>query len=200
MYLPKHQYTVKQTTSTEGRFQYEDGTPFTQFDYVELSNGIKYDVPKSDLSLGDFRRAKKIISPVELLDPKLKLDISKSYIPTAPVGKVTINRYFVKHKVLNKFTEVDQQTYNALNTETASHLEFGQLVWHIAGPKYDINKSGMLQEGTVTKNKRQVEELQKTLPGVSSYLTNLEFLSDPNYKDQEQTSSNILKIILPSPS
>jgi hypothetical protein len=124
----------------------------------------------------------------------------RSFIARKKAGQKQKHRYFVKHKVINKFTEVDQQTYNSLNTETASHLEFGQLVWHIVGPKYDINKLGMLQEGTVTKNKRQVEELQKTLPGISSYLTNLEFLSDPNYKDQEQTSSNILKIILPSPS
>lgn len=200
MYIPKHQYTIKQLTSTEGRFQYEDGTPFTNFNYVELSNGLKYDVSKSDLSVGDFRRARKIISPVELLDPRLDLDMLKSFIPTAPIGKVSINRYFIKHKVLNRITEVDQETYTRFNTDTPSHLEFGELVWHVIGPKYDINKLGMLQEGTVTKNKRQVDQLQKILPGISTYLTNLEFLSDPNFKDQLQTSSNIIKITLPSPS
>lgn len=200
MYLPKHQYTIKQLTSTEGRFQYEDGTPFTQFNYIELSSGVKYDVPKADLSIGDFRRARKIISPVELLDPRLDLDMLKSFIPTAPLGRVSIGRYFVKHKVLNRFTEVDYQTYTRLNTDTPSHLEFGELVWHIVGPKYDINRLGMLQEGTVTKNKRQVDQLQKKIPGISSYLTNLELLSDPNFKDQVQTSSNIVKITLPSPS
>lgn len=200
MYIPKHQYTIKLATSTEGRLQYEDGTPLAQASYIELSNGLKFDVPKADLAIGDFRRAKKILAPEEFLNPKLAFDILKSFIPKIPVGKVSLDRYFVKHKVLGRIVEVDQNTHDSLNTDTDSHLAFGRLVWHVAGPKYDLHSSGMIQEGTVTKNKREVEQLEKTLPGISTYLNNLEFLSDPKFSDQVPTSPNILKITLPSPS
>ena len=71
MYIPKHQYEIKTLLDTEGRLQYEDGTPFGKSSYVELSNGLRYDVPADDLAKGIFDRAKKIFAPTDFRDPKL---------------------------------------------------------------------------------------------------------------------------------
>lgn len=66
MYIPEHQYSIKTLVTTEGRFSYENGEPFSGTRYVEFTNGDKYDVPVSDLDRGNFSRAKKILAPTDL--------------------------------------------------------------------------------------------------------------------------------------
>ena len=65
MYVPEHQYEIKQLLDTEGRIQYENGKPFSGTTYIEFSNGDKYDIQVSDLNRGDFSKAKKLISQIE---------------------------------------------------------------------------------------------------------------------------------------
>lgn len=199
MYIPKHQYEIKTILDTEGRLQYEDGTPFGKSSYVELSNGLRYDVPADDLAKGIFDRAKKILAPTDFRDPKLSLNFLSAFIPTRPLGKTSIQRYFMKHKVTGKIVEIDLDTYSFLDNNRPSHIEVAQTTWHTAGPLYDINTLNITQEGTVTKNTRQLDELEKSISGIKSYVTDLTFLSDPQYKDQRPQPAST-NIILPSPS
>lgn len=61
MYIPEHQYVIKQSLGAEDKLQYENGKPFSGTAYVEFTNGDKYDISVADLNRGDFRKAKKII-------------------------------------------------------------------------------------------------------------------------------------------
>jgi hypothetical protein len=200
MYIPSHQYEVKALVDTEQRLQYENGTPFTGSKYVELTNGTKYDVPNSDLEKGNFDRGRKLLTPINFRDPRLALSFLTPFIPKRKPGKTTIKRKFVKHKVTGKIIEVDENKYQEVFTEEPSHLAFGELTLHIAGPLYDISSLNILQEGTITKNAREVQVLERSLPGVSSYLGDLTFLSDPQYVDQTPQIPLNTTIILPSPS
>ncbi len=200
MYIPSHQYEVKVLVDTEQRLQYENGTPFTGSKYVELTNGTKYDVPSSDLEKGNFDRGRKLLTPINFRDPRLALSFLAPFIPKRKPGKTTIKRKFVKHNVTGKIIEVDDNKYQEVFTEEPSHLSFGELTWHIAGPRYDISSLNILQEGTVTKNAREVQALERKLPGVSSYVVDLTFLSDPQYVNQTPQIPLNINIVLPSPS
>lgn len=201
MYIPKHQYIIKQLVTTEGRFQYEDGRPFSGTEYVEFSNGDKYQVPNADLANGDFRKAKKLFAPTDLLNFALLLDFNKIYVPTRPDNRIAISRYFAKNKVNNQIVEVDYSTFTrALPFSKTTHIEVGRLTWHISGPSYDTNTLDLFEEGTITKNKREVDTLNKSLTGIDTYVTDFTFLSDPKYTQMVDPQNNTTVIQLPSPS
>lgn len=187
-------------TGGNGEYSYEDdGTPFTGSQYVEFTNGDLYDVPQQDLEKGNFRRARKIKTNALKGAAKL-LTFLIPFIPKRPLGKTKMKRFFVKHKVTNDILEVDSDRYSELFTNEPSHLVFGQMEWHISGPLYDINNLNYIQEGTVTKNARELEKLERTLPGASLYVRDLTFLSDPQYANQTPQITETLNIVLPSPA
>lgn len=200
MFIPRHYYEIVTDIDREYRFQYEDGTGFEGTQYVELSDGTRYDVPPDDLEKGIFNRARKIIAPFVLPDVRASIDFLTPFIPKRKSGKTTMKRFFVKHKVTGKILEVDSDKYQELYTDESTHIAFGDLTWHIAGPLYDINILNMLQEGTVTKNTRELNNLEKTLPGIKLYVRDLTFLSDPNYADQKPQSPQNKNIVLSSPA
>lgn len=204
MYIPSHQYKKVQylpfdERGGDGQFVYEDdNTPFSKNQYIELTNGDLYDVPSDDLEKGIFDRARKIKTNA-IKDIRKLVNFLIPFIPKRKQGKTKIKRLFVKHKVTGKILEVDSDRYAELFTEEASHLAFGEMDWYIAGPIYDINTLNILQEGTTTKNARELDKLERTLPGIKSYVRDLTFLSDPQYVDQKPQPAQ-RPIILPSPS
>ena len=201
MYIPEHYYKIVTDIDREYRFQYEDdSTGFEGISYVELPDGTRYDVPADDLKKGIFNRARKIIAPFVLPDIRSSINFLLPFIPKRKTGKVSIKRYFVKHKVTGQIVELDIETYTNLFTDEPSHVAFGELDWYIAGPLYDINNSNFLQEGTTTKNARGVDKLENNLPGIKFYVRDLTFLSDPQYVTQTPQTNQTLNIIVPSPS
>jgi hypothetical protein len=200
MYIPKHQYEIKTVLEPEGRERYADGTPFAGTKYVELSNGVKYDVPPEDLAKGIFDRARKIITQTDTQDPKLLLNFLKNFLPKRPSGKPKISRYFMKRKADGKIAEIDKDLFDVLNDGLPSHIAVGEMDWYISGPLYDISSLNTTQEGTTTKNARELNSLERTLPGIKSYVRDLTFLSDPQYVDQKPQIVQKPITELPSPS
>ena len=200
MYIPKHQYQVKNILDPEGRVSFEDGSTFATGKYVELSNGMKYYVPEDDLKKGIFDRAKKLVIDTDNLNPKLALSFLKRFLPTRPSSKAKITRYFMKNKVDGKIVEIDRETFDRFYDGEPSHITFAQLPWYIAGPLYDVTENNMTLEGTVNKNKKELDILERTFPGIKSYVTDLTFLSDPQYANQTPQVINNPNIVLPSPS
>ncbi len=106
----------------------------------------------------------------------------------------------MKRKVDSKIVEIDKTSFDTLNTGLPSHIVVGQMEWYTAGPLYDISSLNMTQEGTTTKNARELNNLEKTLPGIKSYVRDLTFLSDPQYADQKPQIAQKPITSLPSPS
>jgi hypothetical protein len=200
MYIPSHQYEIKTILEPEGRERYTDGTPFAGSRYVQLSNGVKYDVPLEDLSKGIFDRARKIITQLDTQDPKLLLNFLKNFLPKRPSGKSKIPRYFMKRKADGKIVEIDKELFDVLNDGLPSHIAVGEMDWYISGPLYDISSLNTTQEGTTTKNARELDSLERTLPGIKSYVRDLTFLSDPQYANQKPQIVQNPITELPSPS
>lgn len=202
MYIPSHQYVVKQIGGEHSYLQYTDGTSFTGTSVVELSNGTMYDVPPNDLARGIFDNAKKIKLDENRVrsNPKLSLNFLKRFLPKRPTDKAKITRYFMKNKVNSKIVEIDRETFDKFNDGEPSHIAFAELPWYIAGPLYDVTANNMTMEGTVSKNQKELDFLEKTFPGIKSYARDLTFLSDPQYVNQEPQEITRPSTILPSPS
>lgn len=205
MYIPSHQYKVVSfvlvgESGGNGEYYYEDdNTPFTGTQYVEMTNGDLYDVPPADLEKGIFSRARRIKTN-RITDASKLINFLAPFIPLRLLGKTKMKRFFIKHKVTTQILEVDSDMYSELFTNDPSHLAFGSMDWHIAGPLYDINNLNYLEEGTVTKNARELDNLEKKLPGIKSYVRDLTFLSDPQYANQTPQITQTRNIVLPSPS
>jgi hypothetical protein len=200
MYIPKHQYQVKNILDPEGQVTFEDGTPFATGKYVELSNGLRYFVPEDDLKKGIFDRAKKLIIETDNQSPNLSLNFMKTFIPKRPSGKAKMGRYFMKNKVDSKIVEIDRETFDRFNNGEASHIAFAELPWYIAGPLYDETNNSMTMEGTVSKNQKELNSLEKTFPGIKSYARDLTLLSDPQYVNQKPQERMTPIPNIPSPS
>lgn len=203
MYIPSHQYVIQQIGTGEHSYlTYADGTPFLGTSVVKLSNGTMYDVPPNDLARGLFDNAKKlrITEVLTSSNPKLSISFLKNFVPERPSGKAKISRYFMKNKVDGKIVEIGRETFDRFNDGATSHIIFAELPWYIAGPLYDVTENNMTMEGTVSKNQKELDFLEKTFPGIKSYVRDLTFLSDPQYVNQKPQELTRLSTILPSPS
>lgn len=200
MYLPRHQYTVKRLASTEGRVEYEDGTPYTKGSYVELSNGDAYDVPSEDLERGDFSRARKLINTFLPLAIGTGLSLLRSFITKKRAGQKTISRYFVRHKSARQVIEVSEDEFR---TELQNPVNYKQLVavpWQISGPVEDYEVNGFKYEGVITRNKKAVEAAKGIIPTLDQYVTDYAFLADDIGKFEALIERSPDQFYLPSPA
>lgn len=102
----------------------------------------------------------------------LKLPLHK---PTKNFQDIFIYRYFAKSKIDFSILEISNETYNLLlNKSTKYHyptFDILSIQWYVSSPSTDLIRDGFLQEGSVTKNKRQIFNAERKLPGISQYLT-----------------------------
>ena len=86
-----------------------------------------------------------------------------------------ILRYFVQHKSSGEVTEVSSETYNALFRKRPIYhypsYFLGSSRWRLRGPVADEVINGYIVEGASKENEFYIEELQKRLPNIRTYLT-----------------------------
>jgi hypothetical protein len=73
------------------------------------------------------------------------------------------------------YIEVNKNTYyTVLSSPDSLFYNTVEVLWKISGPLYDIKKDNVLiQGGIIDSNKRSVQEAEKTIKGISNYLTDL---------------------------
>jgi len=88
-----------------------------------------------------------------------------------------IIRYFLKHRSTGIISEVSQEVYKAIIDKKPLYYypsyTTGRLTWRIQGPRSTTIRQGYKVPGAVSINKAAVESLERTLPGISSYLSDL---------------------------
>lgn len=195
MYVPKHQYKITPITNLEGRIEFEDGTPLLKGSIVELSNGDIYDVPLEDLQQGNFSRAKKLIRNNFDNITGTGLSLLKSFIARKKAGQRQLNRYFVRHKVVNKIVEVSEEEFLLETQNPQAHKELIVLLWETAGPVEDYQVNSFKYKGIKTKNREAVEAVNLT-----NYVTDYAFLADDEGKFEPFVERKPDQFYIPSPS
>lgn len=88
-------------------------------------------------------------------------------------------RFFIQDKKNNKILETDKQTYLQAKKETPNK-RFAEIEWIIKGPSEDKVINNYKYEGAESKNKKTIQDLEKQMPGISTYITNYkEFVQEP---------------------
>jgi len=189
MYIPKFKQTLAKYTDG-AEFDIEStGETYRGF-YVKTSKG-EYFTGRGYLRGTSQKLIEKNISNQNYLTPvpeeydnikqdRESLQLKKtlqvpSYIPTKRYQDTSIYRYFAKSKVTGSILEISNETYNELLSKNVKYhypsYDILQLEWFVSSPAEDIVRNGYILEGSINKNKRQIVLAERTLPGISEYLT-----------------------------
>lgn len=188
MYVPKFKQTKALFTQGEDFLVEQTLVPYKGY-YIKLSNGDAYsgDVYKRGQSLKLIpiqqsapQQEDLVAVDYDIITQDLEsLKLTKtlpvpSYIPTRNDQDAKIQRFFAKSKIDGRIIEISKQTYLSLeNKETIYHYPTYQILqveWFINSPANDVVVSGHKVEGSITKNRRQILQAEKAMPGISQYL------------------------------
>lgn len=189
MYIPKFKQTPPRHTRG-AEYKLEDTSEtYTGF-YFETSNQEYYTgrsyargVSKKLVAQVDQTSGPETPIPQRYDDLKkdstsLQLTVTLKlplHIPTKNFQDIFIYRYFAKSKIDFSILEISNETYNLLlNKSTKYHyptFDILSIQWYVSSPSTDLIRDGFLQEGSITKNKRQIINAERKLPGISQYLT-----------------------------
>lgn len=101
-------------------------------------------------------------------------------------------RYFLQNKVNNKIQEVDEPTYNAAKKELPNRV-FAQVDWIVKGPAEDKMFGQYKYEGAESKNKKTIQDLEKQVPGISTFITDYKYLvQEPVIVDKQTLTSQTI--------
>ena len=205
MYLPKHQFKKTQVSeifslpgfSPAASLVDAVGNIFNKTEIVVTSEGELYDVSPEDLEKGIFTNATQIFPPPVVLDPS----IPSSYVEPTDSDKQAcmFKRYFTKNKSNGKIKELTKADYQEGLIGKKNYELFAKTDWNLCGPLSDQEINGYFLEGTASKNKKLVDELEKKIPGIKDILTDYgQFVDDKTPPAPAPKAST--KITVPAPS
>ena len=84
-------------------------------------------------------------------------------------------RYFVQDLNNNKIVETDKPTYAQTKLTTPNRF-FAEVDWIIKGPAKDTMFGNYPFEGAESKNKKTIQALEKTMPGISTFVKDYAYL------------------------
>jgi hypothetical protein len=121
-------------------------------------------------------------------------DIKTKYNIVQPIRrKVTLSerragvmtRYFIRAINSSNIIEIDENQYTQYigGDIDPNYYVAVSLQWTIAGEVNDRVQDGVLKTGITTKNTQAIQQAEQTIPGLSSYLTDLlEHVTDNQYQ------------------
>ena len=124
---------------------------------------------------------------------KIKFDIETTYKSLQPIKiEITqtninngyVDRYFVQNIVTNNIIEINTDQQKKLNENKFDpNLYISTSIrWYITGNLETIIKNGVTLKSVTDKNLDQINIAARTIPTISTYLTNLsEYFSDTTY-------------------
>ena len=103
-------------------------------------------------------------------------------------------RYFVQDINNNKIVETDKATYLQTKKEVANR-RFAEIDWIIKGPADDAMFGNYKYEGAKSKNKKTIQALEKTMPGISIFVADYAYLVEEPVvvQQQEKTSQTFIQ-------
>ena len=182
MYLPKSKYSKPKLTPGK-QFTLPDGTEYKGW-YFKTYKGEQYTGSEPYYASEQLTRMSLIDAVGSTLG---RVNFIQLLITNSDLIKGFIKRLFVKNKIDGKIIEVTQdqvQDYSEIN-----YYQISSLDWNITSPAEDVVVNGFVYEGSISKNKKAVEELNKTFTGISSYITDYSKYVQQD-KTVEQTVDN----------
>ena len=187
MYIPLFKQTSEKYTDGKSFIEQETGKPYKGF-YIETSSGEIYS--GRVYSRGVSKKLIRSITntgantpiPEEYdfikrdttaLNLKTTLPVP-THIPTKRYEDKYIYRYFAQRKADRSIIEISNEVFLELKSESTVYhypsYSILQMVWYVGSPIEDRTISGVLQKGSLTKNREEITKAEKILPGISQLL------------------------------
>ena len=179
-YIPKSKYKKPKSTSGGDFVELESKKPYKGF-YIETYKGKYYAGKTPEENGPELVKEKKLAGQLAMLVglgvmiPGLLAGFFKKKPTQSEIEKGVTKRNFIQDKNNNKILETDPDTY-AQAKETLTNSTFAEIDWVIGGPAEDVLFGKYPYEGAESKNKKTIEALNKTMPGISTFVTDYKYL------------------------
>ena len=104
--------------------------------------------------------------------------------------KGVTKRNFIQDKNNNKIIETDPDTYTQAK-ESLVNSTFAEIDWIIKGPAENQTINGYPFEGAESKNRKTIQALEITMPGISTFVTDYKYLVEEPAQLAQPTSETI---------
>jgi len=99
----------------------------------------------------------------------------KKQVSQDEIDKGLAKRYFVQDNRTNKISETSEEAFNQAKTELPN-FKFAEVDWNIRTPAEDLMINGAKFQGSESRNKEAIKNLESQLPGISTFVTDYRYL------------------------
>jgi hypothetical protein len=202
MYIPKGkldpniyytdggEYIVSTTGLYYVGYYHKDTLGGVWTDKTHSVSSIKLNLPKKsilDNNINTFNRDSVVLATItKKTQNPINVSINQplqNALPPTPedYDRTYFTRYIIKYKLSSElyFVETDKNEYYRLQQSSdQKYYYFSEVLWKISGPLYDVKQDNVLiVGGIIDSNKRSVQEAEKTVSDISSYLVDLTLYS-----------------------
>jgi hypothetical protein len=193
-YVPKGRYKKAKHT-TGGEFEITKTKELYQGYYIEIYGGKYFagQAPEEQgVELTKLQNGSIDFKTILPLVTTLAAGIFGRKLTKPEITKGAIKRYFIQDRKTNKIQEVDEPTYNAAKKELPNRV-FAQVDWIVKGPAEDKMFGQYKYEGAESRNKKTIQDLEKQVPGISTFITDYKYLvQEPVIVDKQTLTSQTI--------
>ena len=177
-YLPEFSYTKPKSTSGGEFVIKKTGDEYKGF-YIKTTENKYYSGTKPEDNGEELEKLTpsyvEDLMPLVVLIPGLLKGFFKPKLKKGDSEKGKTQRFFIQPKTTQKILEVDKQTYHQAQKQLVNY-NFAQTDWIIKGPAENRIINGYPYEGAASKNRKAIQALEKTIPGISTFITDYSLL------------------------
>jgi hypothetical protein len=133
----------------------------------------------------------KGLSLLALLQSAFKKQLSQDEI-----DKGIAKRYFVQDNRDKKISETSQDLFEQ-GKEGIPDFTYIEVPWNISNPADDIVLNGAKFQGSESRNKETIQNLEKDMPGISKFVTDYRYLipevTAPTVTEQAKVQTQVIK-------
>lgn len=173
-YIPKSKYRKAKSTDGTKFIEVVSRKRYKGF-YIESSKGKFYGGKTPEENGPELEKILKINFAIPLGLLGLLAGFFKKKPTQSEIEKGVTKRNFIQDKNNNKILETDPDTY-AQAKEALTNSTFAEIDWIIGGPAEDVVFGKYPYEGAESKNRKTIEALNITMPGISTFVTDYRYL------------------------
>jgi hypothetical protein len=99
----------------------------------------------------------------------------KKQLSQDEVNKGIAKRYFVQDNRNKKISETSQELFEQGKKDLPNFI-YVEVPWNISNPADDIKINGIKFQGSESRNKETIQNLEKEMPGISKFVTDYKYL------------------------
>jgi len=191
----KSYYSADEITNnlyaSKNQLMYTDGTEYIGL-YHQYSTGEIYSqstwnpiISKKLINYEVTTTSSYKYKELNNINVKFVYPIAKTpLITTSAIRQGNIVRYFVQKINTKVITEIDRQQFDDWKSAILDNIIYkaAKIIWYITGEKSDSINGNIKNQGVKTKNIKQINTINKKLPGISDILTDpLQYYTDTDF-------------------